>query len=142
MTRIRKVYDTYSSCLIFEFEFVHTYWSLFRSGVMTLKELRNLLPSFMYILSTTLPNLSKPGAHLLLLTLIRSRRFWVKPASLLVPIDLFFSLYCGGVLRYLEPQWLHFPNICGSEFHCLRNIFYSTQFIVAGGLQLYTQVAS
>ena len=50
-------------------------WSLMKSWVLILKELRNLLPSFMFILSITLPNnLSTPSAHLrvLLSTLHRS----------------------------------------------------------------------
>jgi len=58
-----------------------------------LLESRNLLPkapSFMFILSITLPNLSIPDVPFpaLLSTLIR-RRFQVKPANLLIPIDLF-----------------------------------------------------
>jgi hypothetical protein len=59
------------------------------SWVLILKELRNLLPSFMFILSITLPNLSIPDVPFpaLLLTLIK-RRFQFKPATLLIPIDL------------------------------------------------------
>ena len=58
------------------------------------KEIRNLLPSFMFILSTTLPNLSIPDAHfpVPLPTLFRSRS-QVKPATLLIPIDLFLNLW-------------------------------------------------
>jgi len=58
---------------------------------LCLKELRNLLPSFMSILSNTLPNLSitdEPFQPVLVSTLIRSR-FQVKHATLLIPVDLF-----------------------------------------------------
>jgi len=61
------------------------------------QEFRNLLPSFMFILSITMPNLSIPDVvpfPALLSTLIIRRRFQVKPASLLIPIDLF--LFFGG----------------------------------------------
>jgi hypothetical protein len=59
-----------------------------------LKELRNLLSSFMFILSIALPNLSIPDVPFpaLLSTLIR-RRFQVKPAILLIPIDLFLFFW-------------------------------------------------
>ena len=55
-----------------------TRWSLLRSWVLILKELRNLLPSFMFILSITLPNLSISDVPFsaLLSTLIR-RQFQV-----------------------------------------------------------------
>ena len=58
-----------------------------------LKELRNLLPNSVCILSSTLPNLSIPGVHfpVLLSTVIRSHS-QVKPATLLTPIDLFLIL--------------------------------------------------
>ena len=62
-----------------------TCWSLLRSWVLIVKELRNLLPSFfMYNLSTTLPSLSIPDVPFpaLISTLIR-RRFQVKNATLL-----------------------------------------------------------
>jgi len=70
-----------------------TRWSLSESWVLTLKELRNLLPSFMYMLSITLPKLSTPDTHFpeLLSTVIR-RRFQVKPATLLIPVDSFLVL--------------------------------------------------
>jgi len=62
-----------------------TRWSLLRSWVLILKEVRNLLPSFMFILSITLPNLSIPDMPFpaLLSTLIR-RRLQVKPVTLLI----------------------------------------------------------
>jgi hypothetical protein len=62
----------------------------FKELVLILKELRNLLPSFMFILTTTLPNLSIPDAHFPVQssTLIRNR-FQIKPATLQIPIDLF-----------------------------------------------------
>jgi len=66
-------------------------WSLLWSWVLIFKELRNLLPSFMFILSTTLPYLSIPDVPftaLLSRTLIR-RRFQVKPATLLSPVNPF-----------------------------------------------------
>ena len=50
-----------------------TRWSLLRSWVLILKDLRNLLPSFMFILSITLPNLFIPDVLFpaLISTLIR-----------------------------------------------------------------------
>jgi len=55
------------------------------------KELRNLLPSFMFILSITLPNLSIPDVPFpALLSTLNRRRFQVKPATLLIPIGDFF----------------------------------------------------
>ena len=64
-----------------------------KSLTLILKELWYLLPSFMSILSITLPNLlipdvSFPGQSS---TRIR-RRFQVKPATLLIPFDIFFFL--------------------------------------------------
>jgi len=58
------------------------------------QELRNLLPSFMHILSTTQPNLSTPDVHfpVLLSTLIRSR-FQLKLTTLLIPIYLVLFLW-------------------------------------------------
>jgi len=75
--------------------------SLLRSWVLILKDFRNWLPSFMLILSITLPDLSIPDVSFqaLLSPLIR-RRFQVKPATLLVPVDLLLSSFGGGVLRY------------------------------------------
>jgi len=54
------------------------------------KRVKSLLPSFMFILSITLPNLSISDVPFpaLLPTLIK-RRFLVKPATLLIPINLF-----------------------------------------------------
>jgi len=67
-----------------------TRWSLLRSWALILKELRNLLPSFMSILSITLPNFSIPDVPFpALLSTHTRRRFQVKPATLLIPIDLF-----------------------------------------------------
>jgi hypothetical protein len=68
---------------------------------LILKDFRNWLPSFMLILSITLPDLSIPDVSFqaLLSPLIR-RRFQVKPATLLVPVDLLLSSFGGGVLRY------------------------------------------
>ena len=53
----------------------------------------NLPPSFMFILSITLPNISIPDVPFPapLSTLVRSR-FQVKPATLLIPIALFLVL--------------------------------------------------
>jgi hypothetical protein len=64
----------------------------FKEQVLILKKLRNLLPSFMFTLSITLPNLSIPDVPFpaQIKTLIR-RRLQVKPATLLIPIDLFFG---------------------------------------------------
>jgi len=66
----------------------NTRWALI------LKKLTNLLPSFMYILSTTLLNLSIPDANypVPLPTLIRSR-INVKPANLLIPVDFFLNVW-------------------------------------------------
>jgi len=67
-----------------------TRWSFSRSLVLILKELRSLLQSFMFILSIccqTCPYQTCPFPALLS-TLIR-RRFQVKSATLLIPIDLF-----------------------------------------------------
>jgi len=70
-----------------------TRWSLLRSWVWFSKR-KTLLPSFMFILQITLPNLIIPDVPFpaLLLTLIR-RRFQVKPAALLIPIAIFFFLW-------------------------------------------------
>ena len=56
-----------------------------------------LCPSFMFILSIRLPNSSIPDVPFpaLLSTLIRER-FQVKPATLLIPIDLFLLLLVEG----------------------------------------------
>jgi hypothetical protein len=64
-----------------------------RSWVLMVKELRNLLPSFMFILTITLPNLSIPNVPFptLLPNFIRIR-FQVKPATLPIPIDVFCIL--------------------------------------------------
>jgi hypothetical protein len=43
-------------------------------------------------------------------------RFQVKPATLLIPIHLFFSSggsFGGRILRYPVPKWLLFLNECG-----------------------------
>ena len=40
-----------------------SHWNFSRSWILTLKELRNLFPSIIYILSTTLPNLSTYQTH-------------------------------------------------------------------------------
>jgi hypothetical protein len=68
------------------------------SWVLTLKGLAKTC--FMYILSTT---------SVLLSTLIRSR-FQVKPAILLITIDLVLVLFGGEILRYPVPKWLLFLN--------------------------------
>jgi hypothetical protein len=88
---------------------------------LILRELRNLLPSFMFILSTTLPNLSIPDVPF---PNSHQKQFQVKPATLLIPIDLFSFPFGGGVLRY-RYQSGSFPLInVGSGFHCLRSFLY------------------
>jgi hypothetical protein len=53
-----------------------------RIWVLILKEFRNLLPSFMFILSITPPNLSIPDVPFpALLSILIKRRFQVKPAT-------------------------------------------------------------
>jgi hypothetical protein len=56
------------------------------------------------ILSNTLPNLSIPNVpvQVLLSTLIRSR-FQVKPATLLIPINLFLYFWWNIFTSYLSP---------------------------------------
>ena len=63
----------------------------------------SLLPSFMFILSITLPNLSVPYVHfpVLLSPAIRSR-FQTKPATLLIPIDSSFPFCGGGAFSFTE----------------------------------------
>ena len=75
----------------------------------------------MFILSITLPNLSIPDVPFpaLLLTLIR-RRFQIKPATLLVPIDLFFLLVEEFYGTQYQSGSFSFINV-GSDFHCLRS---------------------
>ena len=70
----------------------HTLEPLKELGLDSHKDLRNLLSSFMFILSISLQNLFIPDVPFpaLLLTLIR-RRFQVKPATLLTPINIVFS---------------------------------------------------
>jgi hypothetical protein len=86
------------------------YYKKLPGWVLILEELRNLLPSLIYILSTTLPNTpyqtNLADAHfpVLLSTLVR-RRFQVKHAFLLIPF-IFGWFFGGGVLRYLVPNWL------------------------------------
>jgi hypothetical protein len=63
-----------------------------RSLVLSLKELRNLLPSFIHILSITQPSLSMPDALLLSITIINSHYEPVSGqacAILFIPIDFF-----------------------------------------------------
>ena len=69
-----------------------------------------------------LPNLSIPNVpfSVHLATLIRSR-FQVKPATLMIPIDLWGG--GGGVLRYPVPKGLLFLIFFGVIFHCLRSLF-------------------
>jgi hypothetical protein len=66
---------------------------------LTLKELRNWLPSFTYVLSIALPNLFIPDVPFpaLFSTLVR-RRFQVKPATLLIPIDLYLFFWWRKVM--------------------------------------------
>jgi hypothetical protein len=79
------------------------------------QKVRNLLPSFVFILSITLPNMSIPDVPFpaLLSTLIRGR-FQVKPATLLMPIELSFS-FGGGLLRYQSGSFSLISNV-GSDF--------------------------
>jgi len=65
---------------------------------------RNLLPSFMFILSITLPNLSIPDVPFpaLLSTLIGRRFQVIKPATLLIPILLFSISFDGGVIKNID----------------------------------------
>ena len=102
-----------------------TRWSLSRIWVLIIKEFRNLLPSFIIILSITLPNLSIPDVPFPAptSTLVRSR-FQVKHATLLNPIDLYASFsFAGGVSWYPIPKWLHFLNLCGECFFTACVVF-------------------
>jgi hypothetical protein len=89
------------------------YYKKLPGWVLILEELRNLLPSLIYILSTTLPNtpyqtnLADVPFPVLLSTLIRSR-FQAKPATLLISIDFPFPFRGGGAQRYSVPKWLLF----------------------------------
>jgi len=91
-----------------------TRWGLLRSWVLFLRVKKlAAFPSFMFILSITLPNLSIPDVPFpaLLSTLIR-RRFQV-----CIPPDPHWSYFFpigGGVLRYSIPKWLLFLNKCGA----------------------------
>ena len=85
---------------------------------MTLKELSNLLPLSMYILSITLPHLSIPDAHfpVPLSTFIRSQ-FQVKPATLLIPINcLFLLLFVEGFYSTRYQSGFFLLIIVGSGF--------------------------
>jgi len=93
-------------------------WSLLRSWVLILNVKK--LASELHVLSTTLPNMSIPDAHFPALssTMIRSR-FQVKPATLLISIDLFF--FFGGGFYGTRYQIGSFSLIdVGSGFHCPR----------------------
>jgi len=95
-----------------------TRWSLLRSWVLILKELRNLLPSFMFNLSITLPNLqlSTPDVPFpaLLSTLAHQHDFRSSLQPSRPPLVFFGG---GGVLRYPVPKWLFF-------LYCLRSFFF------------------
>ena len=90
---------------------------LLRSWVLILREFRNLLLSFMFILSITLPNMSIPDVPFpaLLSTLIR-RRFQVKPATLLISIDDFSFWWRVSTVPGTVPKWLLSLNYCGVFF--------------------------
>ena len=106
-----------------------TLWSLSRTWVSILKELRSLPPSSMCTLWTSLLNLSIPDVlfPILLSTLIRSR-FQAKPASLLIPTDCSFPFRGGGALQYSVPKWLFSLIDVGSGFYCLRSFFFFYSF--------------
>jgi len=114
-----------------------THLSLLRTWFMIHKELRNLLPSFICVLSTTLPNSSIPDAHfpVLLSSLIRSW-FHIKPATLLFPVDLFFFL-CG---RPKVPKWLLFLIRCGEFFYRLRSFYSKRPILDLFGPKLATPI--
>jgi len=99
---------------------------------LILKDLRNLLPRFMFILSSRPPNLSIPNAHfpeLLLSTLIWRRFQVIKPATLMIPIDL-FPLVEGFYGTPYQNGSFSFFNV-ESDFNCLRSSF--TFFLHASG---------
>jgi len=79
-----------------------TRWSLLRSWVLILNELRYLLPSFMSILSITLPNWSTPDVlyYPVLISNLFKPEFRSKPATLQIPIDLFPNYFGRGNLLY------------------------------------------
>jgi len=107
------------------------------------KATAHLLPSFMHILSTMLPNLSIPDvpfpAHLS--ALIR-RRFQVKPATLLIPIGLFlFPLVKDFYGTRHRSGSFSLINV-GSDFHCLHSfLLMLDMFIFTRALVTYARTA-
>jgi hypothetical protein len=109
---------------------------------------RSMLPSFMFILSTTLPNLSIPNVHfpVQLSIIINSHpiriRFQLKPATLLIPID--FLLFCWW-RNFTVPgtKVAPFPYLMrGVVFHCLRNFFLFFSLLETEHLTLFLSVCS
>jgi len=90
---------------------------------LDLKELRNFLLNFMFILSITLPNLSIPDVPFP--TLINSHQETVSGQACNPPDPhwyLPFS-YGGGVLQYPVPKWLLLLNWCGEWFFTACVVF-------------------
>jgi len=94
-----------------------------KSWVLILKELRNSLPSFMFILSITLPNLFIPDMPFLALlsTLIR-RRFQVKPGTPLIIIDIFVLLWWRS-FTVPNTKVAPFPYLKWGVIFSLRSFF-------------------
>jgi len=99
---------------------------------VTLKELRNLLPSFMFIRRIHAVNYAAKLVHTRLAlsnTIINShqRRFQVKPAILLIPIDIFLFL----MVEEIFGTWYRSGSFSlikvGSGFYCLRNCSFFLQ---------------
>jgi len=106
-----------------------TRWSLLRSWVLILQELTILPPSFMFILSIPLPNLSIPDSHALSRTIINSHQETVSGQACNPPDPhwSFFLPIGGGVLQYpvLPRWWLLFLNV--GNVHCL-SLFLKTNY--------------
>ena len=96
-----------------------TRWSLLRSWVVIFKELRNSLPSFMFILSITLPILSIRSVLSSIFINSHQETFSGQACNPPDPHWSFFFSIGGGVLRYLVPKWLLFLNLCGGCFFSL-----------------------
>jgi len=109
---------------------------------LILQELRNLLPSSMFILSITLPNLSIPDMPFPTLTNSLQERFQVKPATLPIPIDEFLILLLKEFYGTRTKKWLFSLIYVGSGEWFFTACAVCSFFSLSHNFSLITQICA
>jgi len=109
-----------------------THWSLLRSWVLILKELRNLLAYKLHVHSVNYAAELVHTRRAHSSTIINSHQQETVSGQACNPPDphRYFSFsFGGGVLRYPVPKWLLFLNYCGGWFFTACVISFLVSFL-------------